>query len=315
VLPAASGLLVAAVVMYERRVMAGLAGTPDPDADRDFGFPARSSRTISTPDGGELHVEECGVGRPIVLLHGHGASLATFALLAELLAGHRRVIGVDLRGFGQSSPVPPGFDYGGLVDDVALVLAELDLCDAVLVGHSMGGAVALGVPIHHPEVSAHRLAGLVLVSSTARGPADHWRNRVQVAALDRPGLETFSRHPRHGVVLARANFGATARRSHVEAARAIGLASPVARRQGFARRLLGVDLSGRLGDVGLPVLALVGSADRVLSPRESERLVALLPNARLEVFPGAGHMLPMERCDEVAALILQFADEVDGDAG
>ena len=94
----------------------------------------------------------------------------------------------------------------------------------------------------------------------------------------------------------------------MEATRAIGLASPVARRQGFARRLLGVDLTEQLGSVDVPVLALTGSSDRVISARESERLVRLLPDARLEVFPNTGHMLPMERSDEVAALILQFAD-------
>ena len=306
-------LLVAVVALCERWVLARLADTPDPDAGRDFTFPARSIQSIPTPDGGALHVEECGEGPPIVLLHGHGATMGTFALLADrLAAGGRRVIGVDLRGFGKSSAVPPGFDYRGLVDDVVLVLEALDLRRALIVGHSMGGAVALGVPIHHGDLATTRVSALVLVSSTARGPADHWRNRVQVAALERPALETFSRHPRHGVVLARANFGAGPRWSHVEAARAIGLASPVARRQGFARRLLGVDLTEQLGSVDVPVLALTGSSDRVISARESERLVRLLPDARLEVFPNAGHMLPMERSDEVAALILQFADELDG---
>ena len=78
----AGALLVAVVALCERWVLARLAGTPDPDAGRDFTFPARSIQSIPTPDGGVLHVEECGEGPPIVLLHGHGATMGTFALLA-----------------------------------------------------------------------------------------------------------------------------------------------------------------------------------------------------------------------------------------
>ena len=306
------GLLMAA---YERRILAQLAATPDPDASRDFTFPAERTRTLATPDGGRLHVEECGSGCPVVLLHGHGGALGVFALLAARLAAEgRRVVAVDHRGFGRSSSVPPMFGFRGLVDDAATVLEALDLRRAIVVGHSMGGAVALGLSIHRPNVVADRVAALVLINSSARGPADRPLVRAQVAALDWPFLEGFSRHPRHGVVLARVNFGAEPRRSHVEAARALGFDSPVERRRGFSRRLLGIDLTEALPAVRLPVLLLAGSSDRVVSPGESVRLARLIRGARFELFPDAGHMLPMERSAEVAELILRFADEVDSQA-
>jgi len=57
------------------------------------------------------------------------------------------VIAIDLRGFGRSSPVPAGFDFCGLVDDVVLVVEAFDLDEAVVVGHSMGGAIALGLAV------------------------------------------------------------------------------------------------------------------------------------------------------------------------
>ena len=59
---------------------------------------------------------------------------------------------------------------------------------------------------------------------------------------------------------------------------------------------------------------MTGSADRVVSPGESVRLAGLIRVARFELFPDAGHMLPMERSAEVAELILRFADEVDSQA-
>jgi pimeloyl-ACP methyl ester carboxylesterase len=301
----------AAIVGYERRTLSQLDGTPDPDAERCFSFPAGHVHVIATPDGGSLNAEECGSGRPVVLLHGHGANLRVFApLAAELATRGRRVVAFDHRGFGGSSALPPTFGFRGLIDDLATVLEVLDLRDAVVVGHSMGGAVALGFAIDHPDVVADRVAALVLINSSARGPADRPLLRAKAAALDWGVTEQFSRHPRHGLVLARANFGADASRSQVAAARAVGLASPVARRRGLTRRLLGIDLGDRLGEVRVPVLVLAGGADRVVPSSESVWTADSLPDVRLEVFAGAGHMLPIERSAQVADMILDLGGGV-----
>jgi pimeloyl-ACP methyl ester carboxylesterase len=306
---------VAFLAGLERHVLRALASTSDPDVDRDFLFPCERVIVVNTPDGGELNGEECGSGPPVVLLHGHGASLRTFALMAApLAASGRRVVAVDQRGFGRSSPVPPEFGFGGLVDDAAAVLEALDLRDAVVVGHSLGGAVALGLAIHRPDVVDARVSALVLINSSARGPTDRWLTRARVAALDWGFVEGFTRHPRHGVALARANFGVDAFRSHVEAARAIGHESPVDRRRGFTRRLLGIDLADALPTIRVPMLVIAGSADRVVRPSASERSAQAIPDAQFELFVGAGHMLPMERSAEVADLIVRFADTVEGRA-
>jgi 3-oxoadipate enol-lactonase len=304
-----TGAIFAGVAVHERRVLAGLDGAPDPDWDGDLAFPSERSHAIATADGGTLHAEECGAGPPVVLLHGHGADLRIFSpLAARLAASGRRVVAVDHRGFGRSSEVPPTFGFGGLVDDVATVLEVLDLRDVVVVGHSMGAAVALGLAIERPDVVAERVAALVVVNGSARGPADRLAARAKVAVLDWSVTEQVSRHRRHGMVAARANFGADPRRSHVMAVRTIGFASPAARRQGLTRRLLGIDLTDRLGEVGVPVLALAGGADRVLAPSESARIVSSVVGAQLKVFTEAGHMLPLERCADVAGEILRLGD-------
>ena len=304
--------LVAGVVIYEHRVLARLDATPDPDAGDGFAFPAERTRAIATPDGGRLHTEECGSGRPVVLLHGHGANLGIFAPLASrLVAGGRRVVAVDQRGFGRSSAVPAAFGFDTLVDDLATVLDVLDLRGAIVVGHSMGGAVALGLAVERPDVTADRVSALVLISSSARGPADRPLSRARATALDWPVTERVGRHHRHGLVFARANFGVAPSRSQVEAVRAIGFASPAVRRPGLTRRLLGIDLSDRLGQVQVPLLLLAGAADRVVSPRESMRIADIVGDARLHLFKGAGHMLPVERSKEVAEQILRLADDLD----
>ncbi|MET0326648.1 MAG: alpha/beta hydrolase [Ilumatobacteraceae bacterium] len=295
----------ATVAAYERRILAGLDATPDPATDGGLRFPAEAEHSIPTPDGGSLHVEECGAGQPIVLLHGHGANLGIFAPLAvHLRDGGRRVIAIDQRGFGRSSAVPPTFGFQGLVDDIAEVIVALDLHDAVVVGHSLGGAVALGLAIDHQVIVAQRVAAVVLVNSAARGPADGRIIRAKAAALEWSLTERVGRHPRHGLVLARANFGAEPRRSHVVGVREVGFGSPAAPRRGLTGRLLGTDLTARLGTIRVPVVVLAGGLDRVLSVHESERVVERVRTATLEVFPGAGHVLPVERSAEVAARIL-----------
>ena len=307
----AAVLLTSAAVLYEVRVLLQLSARPDPDADRDFRFPGERTHLIPTPDGGLLHVEECGAGRPVLLLHGHGASMRTFSLMAApLAAGGCRVIAMDQRGFGRSSAVPPMFGFSGLVDDVAAVLEGLDLRDTIVVGHSMGGGVALGLAVDRPETAAERVAAIVLINSSGRGPADRPLTRAKVAALDWQFLERLGRNPRHGLVLARANFGSEPRRSHVDAVRAIGTDSPVEHRRGFARRLLGIDLSRALSSVRVPVLLLAGAADVVVPVDESLRTVSLITGARMETFANAGHMLPLECSEEVAERILALCSEI-----
>lgn len=309
--PALVVAAISGVAAYEHRVLRALDATPDPETDGGLRFPVERVRPVDTPDGGRLHVEECGTGPPVVLLHGHGANLGIFApLAARLRDGGRRVIAVDQRGFGRSSPVLPTFGFSGLVDDVAEVLRALDLRDTVVVGHSMGGAVALGLAVDHRALVAERVAAIVVVNSSARGPADGRIIRAKAAALEWSLTERVGRHPRHGLVLARANFGADPRRSHVAGVRAVGSASPAAPRRGLTRRLLGTDLTDGLAGIRVPLLVLAGGRDRVLSVRESERIVERVPGARLEIVDGAGHVLPVERSALVADRILAVGQPV-----
>ena len=207
-LGAAAVVAVVVVDLFERWIVAGLDGADEPVRADDVAS-AHRQLTVPTPDGGQLHVEELGAGPPVLLLHGHGAALSTFARLGrELAARGNHVVALDLRGFGRSTPVPDHpFDFDDLVDDVVVVLAALDLRDVVVVGHSMGGTIALGLAVHHPDVVAERVRGLVLLNGTARGPADDRTHRAMVRVLDWEATEQLGRHPRHGLVLTRNNFG------------------------------------------------------------------------------------------------------------
>ena len=97
----------------------------------------------------EIHYEDHGAGQPVVLIHGYPLSGRAWdrQVPALLEAGHR-VITYDRRGFGQSSQPAAGYDYDTFAADLATLLDQLDLHDAVLVGHSMGTGEVTAVPGH-----------------------------------------------------------------------------------------------------------------------------------------------------------------------
>jgi pimeloyl-ACP methyl ester carboxylesterase len=80
------------------------------------------------------------------------------------------------------------------------------------------------------------------------------------------------------------------------------------------RALLTLDLTAVLPTITLPTLVVCGTSDVITPPAESRRIAELIPGARLELFPKAGHMLMLERAEELDALIVDFAREVGADA-
>src|SRR5258708_32961001 len=99
----------------------------------------------------KLHYSEAGRGTPVVLLHRFPLSSDIWADQRQQLAEHFRVITPDLRGHGQS-PAPPGvYEMETLSRDVLALLDSLEIQNAVIMGHSMGGYVTLAVWRHAPQ--------------------------------------------------------------------------------------------------------------------------------------------------------------------
>lgn len=115
-------------------------------------------------DGLGLYYEEEGSGAPVVLLHGLGLGLGLWDEQREL-AQEFRLIRYDARGTGRSLASPTGYDYPQLADDLLGLLDHLGLESAHLVGHSMGGGVALTAALAYPK----RVASAVFVDSVLRG--------------------------------------------------------------------------------------------------------------------------------------------------
>jgi pimeloyl-ACP methyl ester carboxylesterase len=232
-----------------------------------------------------------------------------------------RVIAYDARGHGRSGPTRLGSaTLAQLGDDLAEVIRRYaPTGPVVLAGHSLGGMTIMEYAHDHPDEFADRVAGLLFVSTTGEGHT-HTRYGLpsQLAMLLRAGetigAEVLARsgawRPHRALLPALRPavrwllFGDAYEPAALQLTmRAFGSAS--LRSIGGFRASVGaqqrLDTLAELGDV--PAAVLVGDRDRLTPPPCARAIAAALPGTELSVFPGAGHMLMLERPDEVSAAL------------
>ncbi|HEY5173920.1 MAG TPA: alpha/beta fold hydrolase, partial [Acidimicrobiia bacterium] len=268
-------------------------------------------------DRGTIYVVERGneLDPPIVLSHGVTLSVRTwFHQLEDLPKEGFRAIAFDHRGHGRSVLGEEGHSLENLARDVKTVLEGLDLHGAVLVGHSLGGVAVQSFVTRFAEVAAERVAGIVLLSTLAYTPFGSRSTRTK-ARLERiskrtPDAQWLWDAPNLGFLAARLGFGKNPRPSHVELVRTMMAECPPETRRDAPRVLVGLDLTRALPNVRIPTLVIGGTADVLTPPFEARRIAGLIPDARLELLRDGGHMLMLERTDELDRLIVEFAREV-----
>lgn len=270
-----------------------------------------SVRFVTLSSGLRVRVVEGGPpeGAPLFFVHGWACSVYAFRRnFASLAAAGFRVLSADLKGHGLSeSPTGPG-DYRteAMVTHLLEVLNALGIPRASLVGHSLGGAIALEVALQWPG----RVSRLALLDSVGLGESPlmsvvRMLTPRPVAsllpALVRRWMVALALHVAYGQ---RGGFSArdvdeywapTQFPETIEAARMIA--------HEFTWSPLPAE---RLSTLRVPTLVVFGTRDRLVNPRAAARLVRSLPGARLELVSGAGHVTPEETPDEVNRLLLDF---------
>lgn len=273
-------------------------------------FPAGSPFTAREVrvEGTRIRYIETGHGIPVVLLHGLGASMYAWRKnLAPIAAAGFRVIAFDNRGFGYSDEPATGYDNESYVRLTVTLLDSLRIPDAVLVGHSMGGAIAAQVAIEHPE----RVRGLVLIGSAGLGAREPLALRIArwplvggaMVALRGRGLTAS---------LLKATYADPKKvtEADVDQYYAPTVQSGYGRALGRVLQQFRFDgLQGRLEHVAAPTLVLWGEEDRLV-PLALGRMIAIgIPRAAFLSIPHAGHSVQEEAPDEVNRLIIKFLRE------
>ena len=259
-----------------------------------------TSARLAVP-GGEVVYDVAGPpsAPALVLLHGAFMDRRSWDRESTVYATQYRVIRMDMRPFGESTP--PQKPYS-VPEDVVALLDHLKVARAHIMGHSFGGGVAIDLALLHPD----RVASLILVSSGASGfapPADETKAAMAIFAAVKDGddaiVKAWTAHPMWVVSRERAEIKGeieqTTRRNlapfRMTAPPYIPLTPPAV---------------GRLAEVKAPTLVVVGDRDTPGNQQASALLAKQIAGAKSVVVPGADHGLPLGWSRELNDAVLGF---------
>jgi pimeloyl-ACP methyl ester carboxylesterase len=260
-----------------------------------------------TVDGTRIRYVDEGTGPAVILIHGLAASMYSWRHQVPTLADAGfRVIAFDNRGFGFSDKPARGYSNQEYVHLLFALMDSLGVADGVLVGHSMGGAIAADAALTRPD----RVRGLVLVDAagvTVRYP-------FMLRAARWPVVGWIVDRLRGRAATARILKATYARGSRVTEADVDQYYAPVAQPD-FAPALRGVfrefkfdRLAGRLGMIAAPTLVMWGAEDRLIPFSVGQAMVAALPRGALVRLADAGHAAPEEQPGAFNRSLLAFLE-------
>ena len=236
-----------------------------------------------------------GKGKPIFFLHGNAGTHKTWIHQLDYFHRKYNVIAPDHRGYGQSDK-PYGQDYSpvALASDIKELMDLIGISSAVIIGHSMGGTIAMQFCIQY----MNKVEGLVLVSTI---PHRKFRNTEKdLAHLKEVGLETYleelvqkwmPEEPSDYIYQFALNE-ALKMEEHIRISTVTALDK--------------FDITDKLNQINVPSLILVGEQDKQTPPFYSEDMYKHINNSELKIIKGCGHTLPLEKPDELNKEIEQF---------
>ncbi|MGY4712029.1 alpha/beta fold hydrolase [Mycolicibacterium sp. CBM1] len=255
-----------------------------------------------------------GKGEAILLLHGMAGSSQTWRSVIGPLSRKYRVIAPDLLGHGNSAKPRSDYSLGAFAVWLRDLLDELGVAQATVVGHSLGGGVAMQFVYQHPDYCRR----LILMSSGGLGPDVGWTLRL----LSAPGAELILPIIAPSPVLAVGDrLRSWFRKAGIESPRgaeiwnAYSSFSDAPTRQAFLRTLRSVvDYRGQAVSAlnrlnvkeDMPTMTIWGDQDNIIPVEHAHAAHEVRPATRLEVLSGVGHFPQVERPMEVVDLIDDF---------
>jgi pimeloyl-ACP methyl ester carboxylesterase len=261
-----------------------------------------------------------GPDRPaVVLVHGIAGSSDSWRTVLPELAHHYTVLAPDLLGHGESDKPRHDYSLGAYANQVRDLMIAIGIDRATIVGHSLGGGIAMQLAYQHPL----RCERLVLVSSGGLGNEISWIFR----ALTVPGSEYVMPLLFPGFVRAPGNLIAGAirklgiRAPHLEEAwRSYATLTDPRRRHAFVRTLRSViDARGQTVSAhdrlylssAMPTLIIWGRRDRIIPVEHATAANELMANSQLEIFEESGHSLHIEEPERFVEAIRAFVDTTE----
>jgi len=269
--------------------------------------------TISVTDGTEIYYKDWGSGQPVVFSHGWPLSADDWDAQMLFFLNHGyRVVAHDRRGHGRSSQTSDGHNMDHYADDLAALMAHLDLSDAVHVGHSTGGGEVVRYIARHGE---SRVAKAAIVSAV---PPLMVQTDANPGGLPKKVFDDFqaqvaaNRSAFYREVAAGPFYGFN--RPDVEPTEAIiqnwwrqGMMGGAKAHYDGIVAFSQTDFTEDLKKITIPVLVMHGDDDQIVPYADSAPLsVKLLPNATLKTYNGFPHGMPTTHAETINADLLTF---------
>jgi 3-oxoadipate enol-lactonase len=256
---------------------------------------------VRTSTGISIGYDEAGGGdaTPIAFLHGVGSDKSVWRPQLAHFGQERRAIAFDYPGYGDSDPAPEGTSRDDYAAAILSAMHELGVERAHICGLSLGGVVAIAM--HHADPDG--CASLILADTFAVHPEGRAIYERSIAgSRDLPAMA----EARADVLIAQPADPAV----RAEVVATMSAIDPAAYRIG-AEAVWLADQRDRAGAIRVPTLVLVGDQDLVTPVDLSNELVDLIPDARMQVIAGAGHLGNLEKPDTFNALIDAFIAEIE----
>lgn len=268
-------------------------------------FAEPETKYIET-DGADISIavhQYPGHGRRVLLIHGIGSSSGDFNPVISAMREFCQPITIDLRGHGASGKPTSGYHYSDYVRDLDTVLAALKLEHPIVLGHSLGGIIALMWAAQNPTTPG----ALIIEDSPLRSGDDFkdaFEGWLQLNALPHETAKAWyaEKNPHWpAAVLEQRSFDmVNTARAAIEELQAASLSNE------------GLDTFGELGGIKAPLLFLQGDleAGSMVHPDDLASLQQTLPQTQVEMFPGAGHTIhrshPDAWLESVRALVVNL---------
>jgi pimeloyl-ACP methyl ester carboxylesterase len=280
----------------------------------------RIERVEVSLHGHRVNFNIAGQGPPVVLIHGVAGRAGQWDQIVQLLAGGHTVVAPDLLGHGESAKPRGDYSLGAHASGIRDLLVGLDIERASIVGHSLGGGIAMQFAYQFPE----RCERLVLVSSGGLGEDVH--PLLRAATL--PGSEfvlPLIAHPRlldvaSLIPRALGHMGLHARPDLTEMAQGYRSLSNSEARSAFIHTLRGViDPTGQRINASdrlylastMPTLIVWGRRDRIIPIEHAQPAHEGMPGSMLEVFDGSGHFPQLDDPQRFARTLEDFFEETE----
>lgn len=254
-------------------------------------------------NGVSISYEITGSGRPLILTHGLGGNAQRWEPLVPELSHHYQVLTWDVRGHGQSDKPEGDYTVKLFASDLAAILKKEQIRSAFVLGHSMGGIIALRFALDFPNLCA----ALIVSSSTAEVNLQATKYYQDLAAtVMEKGMEAIPPSPQR-------TFSRSFIENNSEAVAEFLRNRPLNDPSCYARSVLAIsdyNYNKELANICCPTLIMVGDQDVQAPPGGSVRMRRLIPNSKLVIFKDCGHASYTEQPEVFTRTLLDFLAEV-----